>query len=433
MNMAGRNNRAWLLVLPAMLVMALNAFIPFITVINYSVQDIFPGLSTIWVGLENYQTVLGDDLFRGAFARQLRFSMLILALEIPLGIAIALAMPKRSWVATVTLVALGLPLLIPFNVVGIIWRVFTRSDLGAVPLIFDFQGSLTAEMIDHNFLSRRNLFYKPLRWLERRIDHAADVILTSSVHAARLLIEQFGIPSHKIDPTPDCVNADTFCADNFSPAEKRDLKAALGVPLDKKLIVYLGVLAPYQGIDMLLETLNILGQTRDDYHLLLMGYPAVARFQEHARMVGVSDLVTFTGKIPYQEAPRYLALGDIATAPKISATEGSGKILNYMAMGLPTVAFTMPVSQEFLGDGGIYAHEVSSQALALAINRALDLTPDERTRLGHYLRQRVINHFSWGRVIEQIEAVYDALLTGKPLPTANIISSPSYRLPKKLL
>ena len=140
MNMAGRNNRAWLLVLPALAVMALNAFVPFITVINYSVQDIFPGLDSIWVGLENYQLVLEDDLFRGAFARQLRFSMLILALEIPLGIAIALAMPKRSWVATVTLIALGLPLLIPFNVVGIIWRVFTRADLGAVPVIFDVFG-----------------------------------------------------------------------------------------------------------------------------------------------------------------------------------------------------------------------------------------------------------------------------------------------------
>lgn len=132
-----RNNRAWLLVLPALAVMAINAFVPFFTVINYSVQDIFPGLNTVWVGIENYQLVLKDELFRGAFTRQLRFSILILGIEVPLGIAIALAIPKRSWKATVTLIALGLPLLIPFNVVGIIWRVFTRADLGAVPVLFD--------------------------------------------------------------------------------------------------------------------------------------------------------------------------------------------------------------------------------------------------------------------------------------------------------
>jgi len=138
--MSIRNNRAWLFVLPALLVMALNAFIPFITVINYSLQDILPGLPAIDVGLENFQTVLKDDLFRNAFVRQLGFSFLILLIEVPLGVAIALALPKKSWRATVSLIVLGLPLLIPWNVVGIIWRVFTRSDLGIVPLFFNALG-----------------------------------------------------------------------------------------------------------------------------------------------------------------------------------------------------------------------------------------------------------------------------------------------------
>lgn len=131
-----RDNKAWFFVLPALLVMGLNAFIPFITVINYSVLDIFRGLPAIWVGLENYQTVLSDDLFRGAFSRQITFSFLILFIQIPLGVAIALALPKKGWASTASLVALGFPLLIPYNIVGIIWRVFTRSDLGLVPLLF---------------------------------------------------------------------------------------------------------------------------------------------------------------------------------------------------------------------------------------------------------------------------------------------------------
>jgi glycosyltransferase involved in cell wall biosynthesis len=231
---------------------------------------------------------------------------------------------------------------------------------------------------------------------------------------------------------PDCVNADIFCATNFSTEEKAALKTQLGIPADKKLIVYLGVLTTYQGVDKLLEALKILREGRHDVHLLLMGYPAVARFQAHAEMVGVSDLVTFTGKVPYQEAPRYLALGDIAAAPKISVTEGSGKILNYMAMSLPTVAFNMPVSREFLGDGGIYATEINSSALAAALNRALDLTPDERNRLGQYLRQRVITHYSWERAIEQIEAVYQALLSGEPLPTANHLPATPHSLSENL-
>ncbi len=294
------------------------------------------------------------------------------------------------------------------------------SKLTGAPLVFDFQGSLTAEMIDHNFLSPQNPFYKPLRWLETRINHAADVILPSTIHAATLLREQFSVSPAKIDPTPDCVNADTFNPANFSDEQKRQLKERLGIPLDKKLIVYLGVLAPYQGIDKLLETLGILRDFREDYHLLLMGYPAVARYQAHAEMIGVSDLVTFTGRVPYAEAARYLALGDIAVAPKMSATEGSGKVLNYMALGLPTVAFNLPVSREFLGDGGIYATEVSSLALAGALNRALNLSAGERMRLGSYLRRRVIRHFSWDRAGERIEAVYQAVLAGEPLPVNKI-------------
>lgn len=131
-----KSNRGWLFVLPALLVMAINAFIPFLTVINYSFLDIFRNLPAIWVGMENYQMVLEDDLFRGAFVRQVIFSFTILLIQVPLGVLIALSLPKKGWAASASLVALGFPLLIPYNIVGIIWRVFTRSDLGFVPLLF---------------------------------------------------------------------------------------------------------------------------------------------------------------------------------------------------------------------------------------------------------------------------------------------------------
>jgi glycerol transport system permease protein len=91
----------------------------------------------LWIGLENYQTVLSDSLFRESFMRQLVFSFLVLLIEVPLGILIALGMPKKGWQAVASLIIVGLPLLIPYNVVGIIWRVFTRSDLGFFPLLFE--------------------------------------------------------------------------------------------------------------------------------------------------------------------------------------------------------------------------------------------------------------------------------------------------------
>ncbi len=299
------------------------------------------------------------------------------------------------------------------------------SKLTGAPLVFDFQGSLTGEMIDHNFLKAGGWAHKFMYWLETRIDHAADVLMPSSTNAANLLADEFNVPITRIDPTPDCVNGDIFCRKNFAAAELTDLKQSLGIPSDKKVIAYLGLLAPYQGVNCLLDVLAQLKTERDDYHLLLMGFPAVEVYRDLTHQLGIADRVTLTGKVSYDDAPRYLALGDIAVAPKMSATEGSGKILNYMAMSLPTVAFNLPVSREFLGDGGIYATETTTASLRTALTRALNLTADERARLGDYLRQRVVKHFSWSQAGQQIEIIYQALLSGEPLPVAALRPLPS--------
>lgn len=125
-----QNNKAWLMVLPVLILVAISAIIPLMTVVNYSVQDTFGGNEFYWVGTEWFQEVLASERFHNALLRTLLFSGLILAIEIPLGILIALAMPKRGWGVSVCLVLMALPLLIPWNVVGTIWQVFGRVDIG---------------------------------------------------------------------------------------------------------------------------------------------------------------------------------------------------------------------------------------------------------------------------------------------------------------
>ena len=124
------NNRAWLLVIPVFVLVALSAIIPIMTVVNYSIQDTFGGNQFFWAGTEWFTQTLRSDRFHNALGRNLLFSAIILAIEIPLGIAIALAMPRKgSWVP-VCLILMALPLLIPWNVVGTIWQVFARIDIG---------------------------------------------------------------------------------------------------------------------------------------------------------------------------------------------------------------------------------------------------------------------------------------------------------------
>jgi glycerol transport system permease protein len=124
------NNRAWLLVLPVFVIVAFSAIIPLMTVVNYSVQDIFGPGQRYFVGAEWFREVLASERLHEALLRQLLFSGLVLLIEIPLGVLIALALPKKGWQASLCLVLLALPLLIPWNVIGTIWIVFMRPDIG---------------------------------------------------------------------------------------------------------------------------------------------------------------------------------------------------------------------------------------------------------------------------------------------------------------
>ena len=125
-----QNNKAWFMVLPVLILVAISAIIPLMTVVNYSVQDTFGNNEFFWVGTEWFQEILSSERFHNALLRTLLFSGLILVIEIPLGILIALAMPKRGWGVSICLVLMALPLLIPWNVVGTIWQVFGRVDIG---------------------------------------------------------------------------------------------------------------------------------------------------------------------------------------------------------------------------------------------------------------------------------------------------------------
>ncbi len=124
------DNRAWFLVLPVFVIVAFSAIIPLMTVVNYSVQDIFGPGQRVFVGIEWFEEVLSDSRLHDALLRQFLFSGLVLLIELPLGVMVALTMPKKGWGVSASLVTLALPLLIPWNVIGTIWIIFTRPDIG---------------------------------------------------------------------------------------------------------------------------------------------------------------------------------------------------------------------------------------------------------------------------------------------------------------
>ena len=124
------NQKAWFLILPVLVCVAFSAIVPLMTVVNYSVQDIISPERRVFVGTEWFASVMRDSELHEALVRQLLFSLSVLLVEIPLGIALALSMPAQGWKSSLVLVLVALSLLIPWNVVGTIWQIFGRPDIG---------------------------------------------------------------------------------------------------------------------------------------------------------------------------------------------------------------------------------------------------------------------------------------------------------------
>jgi glycerol transport system permease protein len=125
-----QNNKAWFFVLPVVLFVGFNAIIPLMTVVNFSVQETFGDNVFFWAGVTWFEDVLTSSRFHAALLRQLLFTALVLLIEVPLGLAIALAMPRRGFWVPVCLVVMALPLLIPWNVVGAMWNILALPDIG---------------------------------------------------------------------------------------------------------------------------------------------------------------------------------------------------------------------------------------------------------------------------------------------------------------
>jgi len=285
---------------------------------------------------------------------------------------------------------------------GLLGRMLRR------PVVFDYQGSLSAEMVDHGFLDPNGPFARPVRAIERRIDRLPDAVVTSSGNAARLLRGQSAAGAATVLELPDCVNANAFRPGVLTDDERMRARSELGIPPDRRIVIYLGLLAAHQGTDLLLQAARRVVDECPYAHLLVMGFPGPHVYQAQAESLGLAGHSTFTGRVPYECAPQRLALGDVAVAPKMSATEGSGKILNYMAMGLPTVAFDLPVSREFLRDDARLAAPGDAASLADHIVSLLK-DPLAARAYGDGLRKRAVRDFDWAKAGEALLGVYDSV------------------------
>lgn len=282
------------------------------------------------------------------------------------------------------------------------WIACALRLLTGVPFIFNMQGSLTGEIVEHGFAKSKGPFYRLLKWIERRTLHMGRVVAPSD-HMVSGAIRDFGVRSNRVYHTFDGVDAE----DLHPGVDPGNLRTQLNVPIDRKIVVFLGLLKPYQGIDVLLEAahilINDLGCTQA--HFLIMGFPDEDKYAAKAHTLGIGAYTTFPGKIDYKRRKYYYALGNVAVAPKLTSAEGNGKIYDYLAMGLPVVSFDGPVSRGILGDLAFYATLGDARSLAEALRLAL--TDEVRAaELGQCGRALALEKYSWLSVGRRLMTAY---------------------------
>ena len=275
---------------------------------------------------------------------------------------------------------------------------------GKIPVVFDVQGSLSKEVVEHKFTQKDSLIYKILYKIEQHVTNVSDAIIVSSTSMADILKNEYNQADKKIDVIPDAVNTDFF------KPRLKNTKLVKNLNIEnKKVVVYTGLLNEYQGIDLLLKAVKEICRNRIDVHFLIIGYPNEEFYKGKAEELRIKEFVTFTGKIAYSRIFEYLSLADVAVSPKLPrAGEANLKLYTYMATGLPIVVFDHKVNREILGDLGVYARYNDYKSLALRIEDLLD-NDGLRNSLKEKVRENALDH-SWEKSARDIVKIYKKLL-----------------------
>ncbi len=263
--------------------------------------------------------------------------------------------------------------------------------LTRTPFIFDYQGGMTTEMRNHKFIKPGSFIFKTFNRIESFIDRLPRDIVTSSKMGKDELVSVYNIPEENISVVCDGIGEVNIKKGGF------DLKEKYLIPAENKVVVFVGVLSDYQGIDLLIEGMAKAKHKLKDATFIIFGFPEEGYIAK-AKKLGIKNVI-FPGKLMYEKLYEYLAQADFAIAPKISTTEGNGKVYNYMAAGLPVVLFDSPINREIIGNKGIFAELGNGEDL---IRKVIDTVSGNFGKINYGLQ----NDIFWSSRLKVLEAAY---------------------------
>lgn len=277
------------------------------------------------------------------------------------------------------------------GVIGVIVRWWLKC-----PLVLDVQSELVNELQTYGWAKHSAGL---LRWFERWLMRRADWVIVSS-DAAIVALRQVA---------PDLTGKLTLLRDGVSTVPRTSTQPAnVSSQPTRSTIVYAGGMGPAKGFDEFLEACGELKRRKLDFTVLCIGRAAAVQ-KHRAAQLDLLDVITWLETVPYEQLLPTLQSATIGVDPKPgTSTEGSGKLLNYMAAGLTVVAYDSPSTRALVGDAGVFVTQTGPMALADTLTRLLS-NPAERNHLAQVARQRIEQHFLWSELIKSLMRVYDRL------------------------
>lgn len=198
-------------------------------------------------------------------------------------------------------------------------------------------------------LKGRNIRLKRLaRTISRAFVRKAECVITPSNKTAKYLKYKCKVKNKPIYVIPTGIDISPFKSSNFTEEERDNLKKSLGIKPNEKIILFLGRVASEKSIDVIMDIMPSIFEEHPDYKFLIVGDgPSKKDLEEQARKLNIDKNVIFTGKVPWNEVPKYYNIGDVFVNASITETQGL-TFIEAMSAEIPVVAKYAPNLSEFI-------------------------------------------------------------------------------------
>lgn len=263
---------------------------------------------------------------------------------------------------------------------------------------FDMQGSLVNELIQHQFIKEGTLLFNFFLFLEQKIIKWFHIIASSPNYKSEFERLKIHPNRGKVSIIGDGVDTNIFKPQVFN----KTIGEQYNIKRTSPRVLFMGLLEEYQGVDLMLESFKIVKNNHPDVVFIIIGYPNIDRYKDIVQRKGIKDNVRFIGKVDYDKVSQYLSLSEIAIAPKISRSEGDGKLFNYLSMGMCTITWNRELSKSIAGEAAVYCEYKNVEDMAKKIIQVIE---DESLRKEYQLkaRERAVNVLSWSIIGNRID------------------------------